>query len=94
MKYEVFYLALAVAFVHCHEDGISMSVAGLRQTPMAGNRVFLLRLDVNRMYNGAPAYFNDWEFRTLLRLKLYQILNGNYRMEPTGSRTLLAYRKQ
>ena len=24
------------------------------------------------IYNGDPAYFHDWEFRTLMRLKLYE----------------------
>ena len=50
-----------------------MSVAGLRFTHTAGQTSTPLETrSGSYIYNGDPAYFHDWEFRTLMRLKLYE----------------------
>ena len=50
-----------------------MSVAGLRFTRTAGQTSTPLETrSGSYIYNGDPAYFHDWEFRTLMRLKLYE----------------------
>ena len=49
----------------------TMSVAGLRFTRTAGQTSTPLETrSGSYIYNGDPAYFHDWEFRTLMRLKL------------------------
>ena len=51
----------------------TMSVAGLRFTHTAGQTSTPLETrSGSYIYNGDPAYFHDWEFRTLMRLKLYE----------------------
>ena len=51
----------------------TMSVAGLRFTRTAGQTSAPLETrSGSYIYNGDPAYFHDWEFRTLMRLKLYE----------------------
>ena len=50
-----------------------MSVAGLRFTRTAGQTSTPLETrSGSYIYNGDPAYFHDWEFRTLMRLRLYE----------------------
>ena len=50
-----------------------MSVAGLRFTRTAGQASTPLETwSGSYISNGDPAYFHDWEFRTLMRLKLYE----------------------
>ena len=50
-----------------------MSVAGLLFTRTAGQTSTPLEtLSGSYIYNGDPAYFHDWEFRTLMRLKFYE----------------------
>ena len=50
-----------------------MSVAGLRFTRIAGQTSTPLETrSGSYIYNGDAAYFHDWEFRTLMRLKLYE----------------------
>ena len=50
-----------------------MSVAGLRLTRTAGQTSTPLETrSGSYIYDGDPAYFHDWEFRTLMRLKLYE----------------------
>ena len=50
-----------------------MSVAGLRFTRTAGQTSILLETrSGSYIYDGDPAFFHDWEFRTLVRLKLYE----------------------
>ena len=49
-----------------------MSVPGLRFTRTAGQSSTPLETrSGSYISNGDPAYFHDWEFRTLMRLKLY-----------------------
>ena len=51
----------------------TMSVAGLRFTRTAGQTSTPLETrSGSYIYSGDPAYFHDWEFRTLMRLKLYE----------------------
>ena len=51
----------------------TMSVAGLRFTRTAGQTSTPLETrSGSYIYNGDPAYFNDWELGTLMRLKLYE----------------------
>ena len=51
----------------------TMSVAGLRFTRTAGQTSTPLETrSGSYIYNGDPAYFHDWEFKTLMRLKLYE----------------------
>ena len=51
----------------------TMSVAGLRFTRSAGQSSTPLETRSGwYIYSGDPAYFQDWEFRTLMRLKLYE----------------------
>ena len=48
-------------------------MAGLRFTRTAGQTSTPLETrSGSYIYNGDPAYFHDWEFRTLMRLKLYE----------------------
>ena len=48
-------------------------MAGLRFTRTAGQTSTALETrSGSYIYNGDPAYFHDWEFRTLMRLKLYE----------------------
>ena len=48
-------------------------MAGLRFTRTAGQSSTPLETrSGSYTYNGDPAYFHDWEFRTLMRLKLYE----------------------
>ena len=48
-------------------------MAGLRFTPTAGQTSTPLETrSGSYIYTGDPAYFHDWEFRTLMRLKLYE----------------------
>ena len=50
-----------------------MSVAGLRFTRTAVQSSTPLETrSGSYIYNDDPAYFHDWEFRTLMRLKLYE----------------------
>ena len=50
-----------------------MSVAGLRFIRTAGQTSTPLETrSGSYIYNGDPAYFHDWKFRTLMRLKLYE----------------------
>ena len=50
-----------------------MSVAGLRFTRAAGQTSTSLETrSGSYIYNGDPVYVHDWEFRTLMRLKLYE----------------------
>ena len=50
----------------------TMSVAGLRFTRSGQSSTPLETRPGSYIYNGDPAYFHDWEFRTLMRLKLYE----------------------
>ena len=51
----------------------TISVAGLRFARTAGQTSTPLKTrSGSYIYNGDPAYFHDWEFRTLMRLKLYE----------------------
>ena len=48
-------------------------MAGLRFTRYAGQSSTPLETrSGSYIYSGDPAYFHDWEFRTLMRLKLYE----------------------
>ena len=48
-------------------------MAGLRFTRSAGQSSTPLEArSGSYIYSGDPAYFHDWEFRTLLRRKLYE----------------------
>ena len=48
-------------------------MAGLRFTRTAGQTSTPSETrSGSYIYNGDPAYFHDWEFRTLMRLKLYE----------------------
>ena len=48
-------------------------MAGLRFTRIAGQTSTPLEIrSGSYVYNGDPAYFHAWEFRTLMRLKLYE----------------------
>ena len=48
-------------------------MAGLRFTCTAGQTSTPLETrSGSYIYNGDPAYFHDWEFRTHMRLKLYE----------------------
>ena len=50
-----------------------MSVAGLRYQPRTGTSGTPQETrGGSYIYNGDPASFHDWEFRTLMRLKLYE----------------------
>ena len=51
----------------------TMSVAGLRLTRSSGQSSTPLEIrSGSYVYDGDPACFHDWEFRTLMRLKLYE----------------------
>ena len=51
----------------------TMCMAGLRFTRSAGQSSTPLETRSRScVYNGDPAYFHDWEFRTLTRLKFYE----------------------
>ena len=51
----------------------TMGVAGFRFARTAGQTSTPLETrSGSYIYNGDPAYFHDWEFRTLMRLKLYE----------------------
>ena len=51
----------------------TLSVAGLRFTRTAGQTSTPLEIrSGSYIDSGDPAYFHDWEFRTLMRLKLYE----------------------
>ena len=53
-------------------------MAGLRFTRTAGQTSTLLETrSGSYIYNGNPAYFHDWEFRTLMRLKLNEDAMGH-----------------
>ena len=48
-------------------------MAGLRFTRTAGQLSTPLETrSGSYIYEGDPAYFDDWEFRTLMRLRLYE----------------------
>ena len=49
-----------------------MSVAGLRFSRGAGSRTTLETRSGSYIYDGNPSTFRDWEFRTSMRLKLYE----------------------
>ena len=49
-----------------------MSVAGLRFSRGAGSRTPLETRSGSYIYDGNPSTFHDWEFRTSMRLKLYE----------------------
>ena len=50
-----------------------MSVAGLRYQPRTGTTGAPQETrSGSYIHNGDPASFHDWEFRTLMRLKLYE----------------------
>ena len=51
----------------------AMSAAGLRYQPRTGATCTPLETrSGSHIYDGDPASFHDWEFRTLMRLKLYE----------------------
>ena len=49
-----------------------MSVAGLRYSRGAGSGTPLETRSESYIFDGNPSTFRDWEFRTSMRLKLYE----------------------
>ena len=49
-----------------------MSVAGLRYSRGAGSGTPLEARSESYIFDGNPSTFRDWEFRTSMRLKLYE----------------------
>ena len=58
--------------VACRLSIIAMSVAGLRFSRSSYSSTPLETRSGSYIYDGAPSTFYDWEFRTSMRLKLYE----------------------